>query len=139
MREDALILFRKAENDLKDAKILFKSGESSIEGICFHCQQAVEKYLKSYLAYNNKEINKTHDIAGILKDCEKIDISFAELNKMNIDDLTDYAITIRYDEIPEPTFDDAKEAIAISEQVRLFIIGKIKELINDNDEPSLKL
>lgn len=28
--------------------------------ICFNCQQAVEKYLKGYLVYNNEEIVKTH-------------------------------------------------------------------------------
>ncbi|MHB1665221.1 MAG: HEPN domain-containing protein [bacterium] len=128
MKEDALILFKKAEKDLNLAKYL---NEEFIEGICFHCQQAVEKYLKAYLAYNNQEINKTHNIADILKDCEKLDIDFTELKKINIDDLTDYAVNVRYDEIPELTFNDAKEAIFIAEQVRLFIILKIPELLAD--------
>ena len=63
MKESVGILLKKAENDLKDAKILYNSNEASAEGICFHCQQAVEKYLKAHLVYNNKEINKTHDIS----------------------------------------------------------------------------
>lgn len=128
MIEDAQILFEKAEKDLKTAKYLPDTNPDFIESICFHCQQAVEKYLKAYLVYNNKEINKTHDIGNILKDCEKIDTSFIELKKINIDDLTNYAINIRYDEIPEPSLDDAKEAVSNAEQVRLFVIKKINEL-----------
>ncbi|MHB1645175.1 MAG: HEPN domain-containing protein [bacterium] len=66
MIEDANILFKKAENDLINAKVLFESDKTTGDGICFHCQQAVEKYLKAYLAYNNKEIIKTHDISNII-------------------------------------------------------------------------
>jgi len=39
----------KAENDLITAKNEFKADETITDSICFHSQQAVEKYLKSYL------------------------------------------------------------------------------------------
>ncbi len=71
MKESVIVLLRKAENDLKDANILYNSNEASAEGICFHCQQAVEKFLKAYLVYNDKEINKTHDISQLLESCKK--------------------------------------------------------------------
>jgi HEPN domain-containing protein len=29
---------------------------------CFHCQQAVEKYLKSFLLYRGQELIKTHNL-----------------------------------------------------------------------------
>ena len=47
MKESVVVLLKKAENDLKDAKILYNSNEASAEGICFHCQHAVEKFLKA--------------------------------------------------------------------------------------------
>ena len=125
MKESVGILLKKAENDLKDAKILYNSNEASAEGICFHCQQAVEKYLKAYLVYNNKEINKTHDISELLKDCKNVDNVFSKLEKLNIDDMTNYAVIVRYDDIIEPSGEDAKEAISIAEQVKTFINEKI--------------
>ena len=125
MKESVIILLRKAENDLKDANILYNSKEASAEGICFHCQQAVEKFLKAYLVYNDKEINKTHDISQLLEFCKKIDDDFIELEKLNIDDMTNYAVIVRYDDIIEPSLEDAKEAIAIAEKVKLFTLKKI--------------
>ena len=125
MKESVGILLKKAGNDLKDAKILYNSNEASAEGICFHCQQAVEKYLKAHLVYNNKEINKTHDISELLEYCKSIDNVFSKLEKLNIDDMTNYAVIVRYDDIIEPTREDAKEAISIAEQVKTFINEKI--------------
>ncbi|MCL4498274.1 MAG: HEPN domain-containing protein [Deltaproteobacteria bacterium] len=125
MKESVVVLLKKAENDLKDAKILYNSNEASAEGICFHCQQAVEKFLKTYLVYNNKEINKTHDISELLQACKNIDNAFSELERLNIDDITNYAVIVRYDDIIEPSKKDAEEAIAIAEYVKLFALKKI--------------
>ena len=125
MKESVVVLLKKAENDLKDAKILYNSNEASAEGICFHCQQAVEKFLKTYLVYNNKEINKTHDISELLQSCKNIDNAFSELERLNIDDITNYAVIVRYDDIIEPSKKDAEEAIAIAGHVKLFALKKI--------------
>ena len=125
MKESVVVLLKKAENDLKDAKILYNSNEASAEGICFHCQQAVEKFLKTYLVYNNKEINKTHDISELLQACKNIDNAFSELERLNIDDITNYAVIVRYDDIIEPSKKDAEEAIAIAGHVKLFALKKI--------------
>jgi Uncharacterized conserved protein related to C-terminal domain of eukaryotic chaperone, SACSIN len=125
MKESVVVLLKKAENDLKDAKILYNSNEASAERICFHCQQAVEKFLKTYLVYNNKEINKTHDISELLQACKNIDNAFSELERLNIDDITNYAVIVRYDDIIEPSKKDAEEAIAIAEYVKLFALKKI--------------
>ncbi len=140
MKESVGILLKKAENDLKDAKILYNSNEASAEGICFHCQQAVEKYLKAHLVYNNKEINKTHDISELLEDCKNVDNVFSKLEKLNIDDMTNYAVIVRYDDIIEPTREDAKEAISIAEQVKTFINEKlnIKQNLSQENSAALK-
>ena len=125
MKQSVILLLKKAENDLKDAKILYDSSEASADGICFHCQQAVEKILKAYLVYSGKEINKTHDISELLQSCKNIDDDFIELERLNIDDMTNYAVIVRYDDIIEPDFEDAKEAISIAEKVKLFVYKKI--------------
>jgi len=55
-----------AENDYSAAKILLDSTKPSFEIIAYHCQQAVEKFLKALLVENNKTIPKTHDLGFLL-------------------------------------------------------------------------
>jgi hypothetical protein len=43
----------KAEHDLGMAKLAIDHKPEYIDLICFHCQQAAEKYLKSYMIYRD--------------------------------------------------------------------------------------
>ncbi len=124
MKEDAQIFLQKAEKDLKIAKSLSIENHDFYEGICFHCQQAAEKYLKAYLINNNSELDFTHKINKLLKDCEKLDTDFGELRNININNLTIYAVESRYEEIPEPSLEDVKDAISIAEQTKSFVLNK---------------
>jgi HEPN domain-containing protein len=57
----------KAENDLEAARRLVRSGSGfPSDAVCFHAQQCVEKYMKSYLAFAGIEFPKTHDIRLLL-------------------------------------------------------------------------
>ena len=42
----------KADNDLTIAGRDLKTDDPVTDAICFHAQQAAEKYLKAYLVYN---------------------------------------------------------------------------------------
>jgi len=123
-----------ADDDLKAGIILFNNSTEEFKSIvCFHMQQAVEKYLKAYLIFNNKEIDKhkTHDIAKLIEDCNRIDPNFNSLYNNKTDKLTDYAIAIRYPStLRIISLEDEKTAIYIAEQVRLFVANKIKQLNN---------
>lgn len=48
----------KAESDLKIGKDEFVTEEPATDGICFHMQQCMEKYLKAYLIFHGKEFRK---------------------------------------------------------------------------------
>ena len=41
--------------------------------ICFHAQQAVEKYLKAFLIFHDVDFPRTHDVDFLLMECQKID------------------------------------------------------------------
>jgi HEPN domain-containing protein len=59
----------KAEADLEAAERLAPSVASSIrlrEIVGFHCQQTVEKYLKTLLTFYQVEFPKTHEIERLL-------------------------------------------------------------------------
>lgn len=60
---------QKAEHDLKNAKIVLCSQEENkpYDTVCFHCQQAVEKYLKAYLVFLNKDFPRTHSLAWLIE------------------------------------------------------------------------
>ena len=46
----------KAENDILTSRFLAETMHPApAEIICFHCQQAAEKYLKAFLVYNDQE------------------------------------------------------------------------------------
>ncbi|MGC8554367.1 MAG: HEPN domain-containing protein, partial [Candidatus Acidulodesulfobacterium sp.] len=64
-------------------------------------------------------------ISQLLQSCKNIDNDFIELERLNIDDMTNYAVIVRYDDIIEPNIEDAKEAIDMAEKVKLFTYKKI--------------
>lgn len=43
----------KADHDLGSAKVIFLHFPGYFDTIAFHCQQAVEKYIKALLLYQN--------------------------------------------------------------------------------------
>ena len=56
----------KAEVDYRTADRLVRDPDPIRESIAFHCQQAVEKYLKALLVSLRIEFPKTHDLEGLL-------------------------------------------------------------------------
>ena len=63
--------------------------------ICFHAQQAVEKYLKAFLSFHNKEVPKTHNLRDLISKCGQIDSSLNNLLSLT-DSLQIFAVEIRY-------------------------------------------
>lgn len=116
----------KADNDLKVAEheINIDSEERVTEAICFHCQQAVKKYLKAYLICNKVNFGKTHNLEYLLEICSKYD---KEFTKANVGNLSFYAVEIRYpDDFYIPTIKEAKDSVKIAKQIRKLILRKIK-------------
>ncbi len=52
----------KGKNDMGIAKLVLDNNAEFVDAVCFHCQQAVEKYLKAYLIYQNIVFRKTHSL-----------------------------------------------------------------------------
>ena len=77
-----------------------------LENACFHCQQAIEKCLKAFLAYNARDIERTHNVIFLLSECANFDPIFATVDPMNINA---YAVQGRYpDSNLMPTAAEAK-------------------------------
>lgn len=128
MREQAKHLsdewINKAQNDLKTAEILYRE-KGPTDSLCFHCQQAVEKYLKGFLVFHQKEFPKAHDLILLLNLCKKIDKSFKDVQE-EIIALNRYYIETRYPpEVPVYSRQECKEALKNAEKITQFIANKI--------------
>lgn len=119
--------FKKAEHDLLNAEIILDSGRDPLplDTVCFHCQQAVEKYLKGFLVSHNIAFPRTHFLGTLLDQCKYIDETFEELD--DVVELNAYAVDIRYpDETLEIDPDDANEAYEMANRVKSFVTGKVE-------------
>jgi HEPN domain-containing protein len=118
----------KAGNDFKTGKDELSTDAPATDTVCFHMQQCVEKYLKAYRVFHGEEISKTHDISELIQLCAEIDPDFEKLYQMKTDELTMYAVDIRYpDDFYMPTLKEAEESIKIAIKAKNFIGKKLKD------------
>lgn len=114
-----------ADRDLMAAELGLKMFPVLSEIVCFHCQQAAEKYLKAYLVKHQVEFQKTHNIMSLINLCSTVDSVFKD-KLLYADLLTDYAVEIRYpDEWYEPTIEEAKDAYRVACEVKQFVLDLI--------------
>ena len=98
-------------------------GLNITSSICFHAQQASEKFLKAYLAYHDVDFPRTHDLDFLLIECQKID---KEAFQIDFKSLTDFGVSVRYpDDFYIPEEKEALEyrgtAISVKEIVEKLI------------------
>lgn len=113
--------FAKAESDLASARLLL-AGSGPHDTACFHCQQAVEKYLKGFLAWRGQPFPYSHDLGELARLCDAYESSL-RLADPEVISLTDYAVKLRYDNEFWPTRQETAEALAVAERVRTAILA----------------
>lgn len=105
-------LFRAKEdiavmNRLADTEIEFYTST-----ICFHAQQAVEKYLKTFLIFHDVDFPRTHDVDFLLIECQKLDDTNFD---MDLKSLTEIGVSVRYpDDFYIPSVKETKEYLEIA-------------------------
>jgi HEPN domain-containing protein len=118
----------KAHNDYKTARDEMATDEPATDTVCFHTQQAVEKYLKAYLVFHKIHFRKTHDIAELIECCKDIKSEFNTLYEFDADSLTIYAAEVRYpDDFYMPTPNETKTSLKIALKVMEFVAEKLTE------------
>jgi HEPN domain-containing protein len=86
---------RKAEDDHLIAKQSSQSKKPLHDGVCFHCQQCAEKYLKALLEELGISIQKTHDCEHLLSVLLPHHSSLKSLRR-GLAFLTNFAVAVRY-------------------------------------------
>lgn len=117
----------KGDHDLGSAKIIFQHIPEYFDTVAFHCQQAVEKYLKALLVLYSVEFPRTHDLPFLLELLSrKRKVETIQFDKSIV--LNNFAIDIRYPEkIILLSKEELTEAIEIAQYFREFAIEIIQK------------
>ncbi|MCL4844882.1 MAG: HEPN domain-containing protein [Bryobacteraceae bacterium] len=112
---------RKAEHDLEAARRIMAVEEGCpFDAACFHCQQAVEKYLKALLTLEGIPAPRTHDLEQLIlliPESGWLEVPVSTLAAMN-----PYAVEVRYaDDWREPQLADAVSALEVAQRVRVAV------------------
>jgi len=121
--------WRKGENDLANARLCVAANQA-LDTACFHAQQATEKYLKAYMAFNGIEFPFIHNLEKLVALCS-IHAQDFSLIKETAQALTPFAVEARYDDEFWPDIDTTREAINIAEHIRQFIFQKLPKSFQD--------
>ncbi len=118
-------LFRADE----DVAVLDRLLESDVQAyastICFHAQQAVEKYLKALLAWKRVDFPRTHDVDFLLAECRKV--APGALDRIDLKSLTDFGVSVRYPDdffVPDPA--ETKYYAEVARMIQTIVLGLIK-------------
>jgi HEPN domain-containing protein len=85
----------KGNDDFEFARINLEEEKPFYAQICFHFQQAAEKYLKAFVIQNDLEFRKTHDLPLLLKQCSSKDPAFKDYAE-DCEYLTTFYLEARY-------------------------------------------
>lgn len=86
-------LFRGKEDIAVIDSLFNTDSELYASTICFHAQQAVEKFLKAFLVYHNVDFPRTHDVDFLLLECKRIDSKDFDID---LGSLSDFGVNLRY-------------------------------------------
>lgn len=120
---------KKAEEDFAGALHLHRRRAKPLPDlVCFHCQQAAEKYLKALLILHEVVFPKTHDLISLLELCLPFQPEL-ELLREPVELLNPYSVRFRYPG-EESSQEDVKQAIkttkAIIHMMRGYFPGELQ-------------
>lgn len=115
----------KAGNDFKVVQHELNLPEAEIvkDIVCFHCQQAVEKYLKAFLIHHRIKPKRTHDISYLLGQCVEIDKDFSDID---VKELSSFGVDIRYpDDFYMPNMGEVRFYYDLTKRIRSLVLTKL--------------
>jgi HEPN domain-containing protein len=112
----------KADHDLGTAKLIFKHIPEYKDTICFHCQQAIEKYLKAYLIFLDIKFKFLHDLIYLLDLVKQKDVFPDNFERMALQ-VQSFSVEIRYPGSKAGLAKyNVKDAISAAEKFRRHIL-----------------
>jgi HEPN domain-containing protein len=127
---------QKAEHDIEAARRIMVIPEGCpFDTVCFHCQQAVEKYLKALLTLLGIPAPRTHALEvlhKLLPANSSLSVSVEALVELN-----PYAVQSRYaDDWGSVEFEDAQRAFILAQTVRTEVLAALPPGVRPRGWPS---
>jgi HEPN domain-containing protein len=116
----------KADEDFEFALVNFREEKPFFAQICFHFQQAAEKYLKAYIISHDLEFRKIHELPMLLKICLSKAPSFDDLEE-ECEFLNTFYVETRYP-VHWPTHfsrDETEKAFQAAKAIQSFVKKKM--------------
>lgn len=112
----------KARRDLVTAEREVEREGAFTDIVCYHAQQAAEKYLKALLTARGIVPPRTHALEDLLL---LVMQAFPEAHAFagNLSLLTPYAVAVRYPELAEPSQEEALEAVRLARRLAAWSDG----------------
>ncbi len=115
----------KADHDLGSAKLIYLHIPKYFDTIAFHCQQAVEKYLKAVLVFYDIDFQRSHNLVYLL-DLISRQIVINEQTYDKAIMLNGFSVQIRYpDKSIFLTKEELETSIQVAQDFREFAISTI--------------
>ena len=113
----------KAEHDLLNIENNLKASAIPWDTVCFHAQQAAEKFLKAFLVFHARPPILTHDLVALFAACVQLNPSLSA-RQQDCQKLSYHAVTARYpSDLYEPTETDARQMIEAAQRVRSDVLA----------------
>lgn len=126
---------KKAKSDLRLARRTCNENViEEFDAAIYHTQQCAEKTLKAFLAFNQQQIVKTHDLPRLLELCVQIDQEFYLLID-HVVFLNPFSTELRYpdddfDVDETPTVETFEQAVLSAQNIFDFVVKKIEVSAN---------
>jgi HEPN domain-containing protein len=115
----------KAENDFRNIELVLPAKDAPFDTVCFHAEQAAEKYIKSLLTYHGIAFGKIHDLPELLlllPETSRVPSKVGDLSE-----LADAAIMSRYPGDPdEYNRTIAERLVSQAKNVKTAVLAELK-------------
>lgn len=114
--------------DLKMVDLGLGAPEIPWEGVCFHAQQAAEKYLKAAIVTAGIRPERTHKLAALVEQLRETGAALPDL-RADCEALANYAVEIRYpdDTVTMPaTRDEGERAVTAMRSIIAAVVPFIR-------------
>jgi HEPN domain-containing protein len=120
MNQEISAWVSKAEEDwrtmCRESKV---TDEPSLNAVCFHAQQCVEKYFKARLRFAEIPFSKTHDLLILFEEIILVEPRW-EMLRSGLGDLSAYAVALRYPGL-DATHDQVTQSVEFCNTVRKLV------------------
>lgn len=117
-------LFKKAEESVAAARSAYTGKKSLAWEVCYHSQQAVEQFLRVFLASNGIS-PASGNLLLLNKDCSRVVPEFKSFDSV-CNFLSFNGIDIRYPVHSKLSRGDATKAIKAAEEIKKFVMEKLQ-------------